>query len=72
MVTTKLRFSAVLLLVALAMAGCSTRSDERDRNDNTFTVRDSGDWGDAAGRVINHLLAPDVPRGGIWPEQDDR
>lgn len=68
----KPRLSVMLMLTALLVAGCSTREDERDRNDHAFTVRDSNDWADAAGRVINLLLAPEASRGGIWPELNDR
>jgi uncharacterized protein YceK len=62
----------VLLIVAVVMSGCSSRGGERDRNDNAFTVQDSSDWGDATGRVVNHLLGVAPPRGGIWPAPDNQ
>ncbi|HEX3135613.1 MAG TPA: hypothetical protein VHX44_18775 [Planctomycetota bacterium] len=64
--------AGVLLLAATVMNGCSSRANERDRNDNSFTVQDSADWSDAAGRVVNLLLAPSQPRGGIWPAPDNQ
>lgn len=66
------RLPFVLMLTALALGGCSSRGSERDRNDHAFTVQDSSDWGDAAGRVVNHLLGTNPPRGGIWPAPDNQ
>lgn len=66
------RLPLVLMLTALVLGGCSSRDAERDRNDHAFTVQDSSDWGDAAGRVVNHLLGTTRPRGGIWPAPDDQ
>lgn len=69
------RLALVLLLAAIFLGSCSSRDSssrdsERDRNEQTFTVKDSSDWGDAAGRVVNHLLGTAPPRGGIWPAPD--
>ncbi len=71
------RLPLVLCLAALCLGGCSPRDSssrdrERDRNDQAFTVRDSSDWGDAAGRVVNHQLGTAPPRGGIWPAPDNQ
>jgi hypothetical protein len=69
------RLIAVPLMIATYMTGCpsrdSSRDSERDRNEQAFTVHSSTDWGDAAGRVVNHLLGTAPPRGGIWPAQED-
>ena len=71
------RLALVLFLAASFLGGCSSRDSssrdsERDRNDQAFTVQDSSDWGDAAGRVVNHLLGTAPPRGGIWPPPDNQ
>ncbi len=70
------RLIVVPLMIATVLTGCSSRDSsrdsERDRNDQAFTVQDSSDWGDATGRVINHLLGVAPPRGGIWPAQENQ
>jgi len=66
------RLPVVLILAATFVSGCSSRASERDRNDNAFSVKNSADWGDAAGRVVNHLLGTTSPRGGIWPAPDNQ
>jgi hypothetical protein len=61
------------LLAAITLStGCSPSESRRDRNEDAFTLQDSADWGDAASRVVNHLLAPKPPRGGIWPADENR
>lgn len=62
----------VLMLTGVVLGGCSSRDGERDRNDHAFMLQDSSDWGDAAGRVVNHLLGASPPRGGIWPAPDNQ
>ena len=74
--------AVMLILTAMAINGCSSRGSrsgngsedgsERDRNDNAFTVQNSSDWGDAAGRVVNHLTGAAPPRGGIWPVHENQ
>lgn len=59
----------VLLVIAVVATGYSSRSNQRDRDERAFTLNDSADWGDAAGRVLNHVLGADQPRGGIWPDE---
>lgn len=56
-------------LLAGMVSACTTRGSERERErereresghqreDEAFTVRTADDWGDAAGRVVNHLVA---------------
>lgn len=63
------RLLALLIIAGLA-SGCSSRESGRDRNERAFTLSDSADWGDAAGRVLNHVLGPAQPRGGIWPADE--
>ncbi len=52
-------------LLILGMTGCSSPRSEREpghqRSDESFTVRNSDDWGDAAGRVVNHVVAEVLP-----------
>lgn len=66
------RLFLVLILTAAVLGGCSGGGRERDRNDHAFTVGNSSDWGDAAGRVVNHLIRTNPPRGGIWPAPDNQ
>ena len=66
------RLALMLVFTVLVTSGCASTGRERDRNDNAFTLDDSNDWGDAAGRVVNHLLAPTPPAGGIWPAAENR